>query len=211
MGTFPLRLLLITTIFLPSSLALTADEVATITRRQFLAFERKSNDGVHVDVGVDIKISNPLLLTAHKALQALKDALYSDPNNFTENWVGPDVCAYNGVFCVPSMYNQSDLAVLHLNSNRFCGIIPEEIRNMTELYEFDVSNNRFVGPFPTVVLGVPKLSYLDIRFNDFDGPIPPELFRKPYDAIFLNNNRFSSGIPETIGKSKGHGDCPGKQ
>ena len=37
---------------------------------------------------------------------------------------------------------------------------------------------------------------------DFDGPIPPELFLRPYDAIFINNNRFTSGIPDTIGKSK---------
>ncbi|TVU20922.1 hypothetical protein EJB05_30528, partial [Eragrostis curvula] len=229
-GTLPLRLLhlLLATLLLPSlTLAFTTYEAATIAHRQRLALEQPPKDVV-VDVGIDIKISNPLLLSAHKALQALKDALYSDPNNFTQNWVGPDVCAYNGVFCVPSLQNAStsavatldmngadvagylpreiglmrDLAVLHLNSNRFCGIIPEEVRNMTELYEFDVSNNRFVGPFPTAVMGIPKLSYLDIRFNDFEGPIPPELFLKPYDAIFLNSNRFTSGIPETIGESK---------
>ncbi|RLM93854.1 hypothetical protein C2845_PM08G12760 [Panicum miliaceum] len=226
---FPL-LLVAALLFSSSSAALTAVEEAAIVLRQKLAFEHHHHptDHVHIDIDIDIKITNPNLLTAHKALQALKDALYSDPNNFTGNWVGPDVCAYNGVFCVPSLHNETesavstldmnaadvagylpkeiglmrDLAVLHLNSNRFCGIIPEEIRNMTELYEFDASNNRFVGPFPAAVLGVPKLSYLDIRFNDFDGPIPPELFLKPYDAIFLNNNRFTSGIPETIGKSR---------
>ncbi|RLN23569.1 hypothetical protein C2845_PM07G10690 [Panicum miliaceum] len=202
---FPL-LLAATLLFSLSSVALTAYEEAAIALRQKLAFEHHHHPTDH----------------------ALKDALYSDPNNFTGNWVGPDVCAYNGVFCVPSLHNETesavatldmnaadvagylpkeiglmrDLAVLHLNSNRFCGVIPEEIRNMTELYEFDASNNRFVGPFPAAVLGVPKLSYLDIRFNDFDGPIPPELFLKPYDAIFLNNNRFTSGIPETIGKSR---------
>ncbi|KAJ1283799.1 hypothetical protein BS78_03G154400 [Paspalum vaginatum] len=221
--------LLFAALLFSSSLALITDEAAAIARSQQVALgQHHPNDHVHIDIDIDIKINNPRLLEAHKALQALKHALYSDPNNFTGNWVGPDVCAYNGVLCVPSLHNQSesavasldmnaadvagylpkeiglmkDLAVLHLNSNRFCGVIPEEIKNMTELYEFDASNNRFVGPFPAAVLGVPKLSYLDIRFNDFDGPIPPELFLKPYDAIFLNNNRFTSGIPETIGKSK---------
>jgi hypothetical protein len=224
--------LIIATLLSLLSLALTADEASSIAHDhdQLVAFEDElqPNDHVHIDIGIDIKINNPRLLGAHKALQALKQALYSDPNNFTGNWVGPDVCAYNGVTCVPSLHNQSesavasldmnaadvagylpkdiglmaDLAVLHLNSNRFCGVIPEEIRNMTELYELDASNNRFVGPFPAAVLGIPKLSYLDIRFNDFDGPIPPEVFLKPYDAIFLNNNRFTSGIPETVGKTK---------
>nr|TKW14372.1 hypothetical protein SEVIR_5G163500v2 [Setaria viridis] len=230
MDTLHLPTLLAAALLFSSSLALTFDEEATTARRQELSFEHNHHptDHVHIDIDIDIKIQNPRLLTAHKALHALKDALYSDPNNFTGDWVGPDVCAYNGVFCVPSLHNASesavatldmnaadvagylpkeigllkDLAVLHLNSNRFCGVIPEEIRDMAELYEFDASNNRFVGPFPAALLDVPKLSYLDIRFNDFDGPIPPELFQRPYDAIFLNNNRFTSGIPETIGKSK---------
>ncbi|XP_066314330.1 pollen-specific leucine-rich repeat extensin-like protein 1 [Miscanthus floridulus] len=231
MGTLRFLPLIVATLLLsPLSSALTTtDEAVAIANPQLVTFEEQHpNDHVHIDIGINIKINNPRLLVAHKALHALKQALYSDPNNFTGNWVGPDVCAYNGVSCVPSPHNESesavasldmnaadvagylpkeiglmsDLAVLHLNSNRFCGVIPEEIRNMTELYELDASNNRFVGPFPAAVLGVPKLSYLDIRFNDFDGPIPPELFLKPYDAIFLNNNRFTSGIPETIGKAK---------
>ncbi|XP_002457818.2 pollen-specific leucine-rich repeat extensin-like protein 1 [Sorghum bicolor] len=234
MGTTLIRfmsLIVATLLLFPSSsLSLTTDEAAAIAHPQLAAFEEQPhpNDHVHIDIAIDIKINNPRLLVAHRALHALKQALYSDPNNFTGNWVGPDVCAYNGVSCVPSLHNasesavasldmnaadvaghlpkeiglMSDLAVLHLNSNRFCGVIPEEITNMTELYELDASNNRFVGPFPAAVLGVRKLSYLDIRFNDFDGPIPPELFLKPYDAIFLNNNRFTSGIPETIGKTK---------
>jgi hypothetical protein len=55
---------------------------------------------------------------------------------------------------------------------------------MAELYEFNASNNRFVGLFPAALLDVPKLSYLDIWFNNFEDPIPPELFQRPYDAIF---------------------------
>ncbi|CAL4976365.1 unnamed protein product [Urochloa decumbens] len=223
-------LLLVAALLFPPSFALTVDEEAAIVRRQALSFEHDHHptDHVHIDIDINIKISNPHLLDAHTALQALKDALYSDPNNFTGNWVGPDVCAYNGVFCFPSPTNASesavaaldmngadvagylpkeigllrDLAVLHLNSNRFCGVIPDEIRGMKELYELDASNNRFVGPFPAAVLGVDKLSYLDIRFNDFEGPIPPELFLGNHDAVFLNDNRFTSGIPDTIGRSR---------
>ncbi|CAO2162439.1 unnamed protein product [Urochloa humidicola] len=227
MGTLHL---LVATLLFSSAFALTVDEEAAIVRRQALSFEHDHHptDHVHIDIDIDIKIANPHLQAAHKALQALKHALYSDPNNFTGNWVGPDVCAYNGVFCFPSPRNASesavasldmngadvagylpkeigllrDLAVFHLNSNRFCGVIPDEIRDMKELYELDASNNRFVGPFPAAVLGVDKLSYLDIRFNDFEGPIPLELFLRNHDAVFLNDNRFTSGIPGTIGNSK---------
>ncbi|KAK1664778.1 hypothetical protein QYE76_052937 [Lolium multiflorum] len=223
MVNLPFPLLIVITLIFSAALALTAEEASTIARRQLLAFEQH-DDHAHIDI--NIKISNPRLLAAHTALQSLKHALYSDPGNFTGNWDGPDVCAYNGVFCVLAPDDPSssvvasvdmngadvaghlpkeivsDLPVLHLSSNRFCGIIPEEIKKMTQLYEFDASNNLFVGPFPHAVMRVPKLSYLDIRFNDFDGPIPPELFLKPFDAIFLNNNRFTGGIPDTIGKSK---------
>lgn len=88
----------------------------------------------------------------------------------------------------------TDLALIHLNSNRFCGIVPLTLANLTLLYELDLSNNRFVGPFPTVVLSLPSLKYLDLRFNNFEGPVPPELYKKKLDAIFLNSNRLTNLI-----------------
>ncbi|PON74858.1 LRR domain containing protein [Trema orientale] len=169
--------------------------------------------------------SNPRLHQAFIALQAWKRVIYSDPNNFTSNWLGPSVCNYTGIYCAPSIDNPdirvvagidlnhadiagflpdelgllTDLALIHLNSNRFCGIVPSTFSNLSLLYELDLSNNRFVGPFPTVVLSLPTLNYLDIRFNDFEGPLPPKLFSKKLDAVFVNNNRFTSlNIPQTL-------------
>ncbi|KAF7822968.1 leucine-rich repeat extensin-like protein 4 [Senna tora] len=170
---------------------------------------------------------NPKLYRAFLALQAWKRVIYSDPRNFTHNWVGPSVCNYTGIYCSPSpddpkitivagidlnfadiagfLPNElgllSDLALLHLNSNRFCGILPMTLSNLTQLYELDISNNRFVGPFPSVVLSLPSLKYLDIRYNEFEGPLPPQLFNKTFDAIFLNNNRFTSSLPPNLGQS----------
>ncbi|XP_059664275.1 leucine-rich repeat extensin-like protein 4 [Cornus florida] len=171
--------------------------------------------------------SSPRLHQAYIALQAWKRVIYSDPKNFTSNWVGPSVCSYTGIYCAPlPPHNKTiavaaidlnradiagylpdelglltDLAVLHLNSNRFCGIIPLTIQNLTLLFELDLSNNRFAGPFPTVVLCLPSLKYLDIRFNEFEGPLPSQLFNKNFDAIFLNSNRFTSVIPSNLGSS----------
>ncbi|GMG98572.1 hypothetical protein Nepgr_000412 [Nepenthes gracilis] len=169
--------------------------------------------------------SNPRLRQAYHALQAWKLVIYSDPNNFTTNWVGSSVCSYTGVFCAPSLDDPktkvvagidlnhadiagflpaeigllSDLALLHLNSNRFCGILPTTMANLTLLSELDLSNNRFVGPFPLVVLSLPSLRYLDLRYNEFEGSLPSKLFNRSLDAIFVNNNRLNNVIPSNIG------------
>ncbi|XP_027347909.1 leucine-rich repeat extensin-like protein 4 [Abrus precatorius] len=170
---------------------------------------------------------NTRLHTAFLGLQAWKNVIYSDPFNFTANWVGPSVCNYTGVYCAPSVDDPkvtvvagidlnfgdiagflpneiallSDLSLLHLSNNRFCGILPMSLTNLTLLYELDLSNNRFVGAFPLVVLSLPMLKYLDIRYNEFEGPLPPQLFNKTFDAIFINNNRFTSSIPPNLGQS----------
>jgi len=169
---------------------------------------------------------NPRLRASYAALQAWKrTAIFSDPSNFTANWVGPNVCAYNGVYCAPLpgsshevvvagidlnhadiagylpaslLLGVPDLALFHINSNRFCGVVP---RTFAHLHELDLSNNRFVGGFPEVVLSMPALRYLDLRFNDFEGSIPPQLFDRPLDAIFLNSNRLRNPIPANLGNS----------
>lgn len=169
-------------------------------------------------------VTNQRLQQAYIALQAWKRVIYSDPNNFTSNWIGPNVCSYHGIYCssLPNSTNiqvvagidlnhgdiagflpdelgfLSDLALIHLNSNRFCGILPLSFSNLTLLYELDLSNNRFVGVFPSVVLSLPSLKYLDLRFNEFEGPLPSQLFGRNLDAIFVNNNRLTSVIPSNV-------------
>ncbi|KAF3943064.1 hypothetical protein CMV_030344, partial [Castanea mollissima] len=212
------------------SLALSDAEASLIARRQLLTLPENGDlpRDFEYEVDVVLTFANERLRKAYIALQALKKAIYSDPLNTTGNWVGADVCAYNGVFCAPALDDPklsvvagvdlnhadiagylpvelgllTDLALFHINSNRFCGIIPESLSRLTLMFEFDASNNRFVGKFPNVVLTWPELKYLDLRFNDFEGKLPPELFEKDLDALFLNNNRFISTIPNTLGKSK---------
>ncbi|XP_030549358.1 leucine-rich repeat extensin-like protein 4 [Rhodamnia argentea] len=172
-------------------------------------------------------VSNPRLYQAYIALQAWKRVIYSDPHNFTTNWSGLSVCNYSGVYCAAALDDPktqvvasidlnhaniagllpeelgllTDLAILHLNSNRFCGILPQTLANLELLYELDLSNNRFVGTFPSVVLSMPSLHYLDIRYNEFEGSLPPELFKKGLDAVFVNNNWFTSVIPANLGRT----------
>lgn len=167
---------------------------------------------------------------AWKALQAWKLAITDDPHGITKTWVGPDVCSYEGVFCsppedpklaylevvsgidlndgdlkgtlVPELGLLREIALFHLNSNRFSGIIPDTFRYLKTLVELDLSNNLFGGTFPLVTLAIPNLIYLDVRFNKFYGKLPRELFLKPLDAIFVNNNFFEGELPDTFGYAK---------
>ncbi|WZZ57338.1 hypothetical protein YC2023_057445 [Brassica napus] len=145
--------------------------------------------GSRIKVDPKLKFENSKLRQAYIALQSWKLAILSDPFNFTANWNGSDLGLLR------------DLALFHLNSNRFCGEVPLTFNRMKLLYELDLSNNRFVGKFPNVVLSLPSLKFLDLCFNEFEGKIPSKLFDRKLDAIFLNHNRFPFGIPENMGNS----------
>ncbi|KDO52192.1 hypothetical protein CISIN_1g035831mg, partial [Citrus sinensis] len=211
-------------------LALSDAEAAFITRRQLLTLPKdgKLPDNFDDEYGLKNKtFANERLKKAYVALQAFKKSIYSDPFNTTANWVdNTDVCSYNGVFCAPALDDPNitvvagidlngndiagsfpaelglltDLALFHVNSNRFCGIIPD-FSDWKLMFEFDVSNNRLVGSFPRVVLSWPSLKFLDLRYNNFEGELPCDLFDMKLDALFLNNNRFSYSIPEKLGRS----------
>ncbi|KAM0973822.1 hypothetical protein ACFX2C_017097 [Malus domestica] len=183
--------------------------------------------GVTVTAAGSLVFENPRLRSAYTALQAWKRAMVSDPWDQTSNWVGSDVCKYTGVFCAqapddPSVQTVAgidlnhadiagflpeelglllDIALFHINSNRFCGKVPKSFNKLKLLFELDLSNNRFAGEFPDVVLQLPALKFLDLRFNEFEGKVPKELFDKDLDAIFINHNRFSFQLPDNFGKS----------
>ncbi|KAM6566311.1 hypothetical protein CsatA_025439 [Cannabis sativa] len=171
---------------------------------------------------------NEKIINAFGVLQIWKAQITSDPNKLTDDWWGFDVCSYTGVYCAPTpndplntttvagidlnhgniegplpeqLGELTDLALFHINSNRFYGSIPKSFSNLKLLYELDVSNNRLSGKFPTVVLSIPSLRYLDMRFNFFDGNIPSRLFDLKLDALFINNNKFTSNLPQNIGTS----------
>ncbi|XP_055810554.1 leucine-rich repeat extensin-like protein 4 [Solanum dulcamara] len=174
--------------------------------------------------------SVPRQNAAYTALQTWKSAITDDPMGILKNWVGPNVCTYRGIFCsnsedymgnptdpvvtgidlnhanlqgtlVKELSFLTDISLIHLNTNRFSGIIPQTFREISSLVELDLSNNHFSGAFPTTVLFIPNLLYLDLRFNSFSGTIPEDLFNKKLDAIFLNNNQFDGELPQSLGNS----------
>ncbi|KAF8393329.1 hypothetical protein HHK36_021570 [Tetracentron sinense] len=207
---------------------LSDSEARYIRQRQLLYYRDEFGDrGENVSVDPSLVFENPRIKNAYIALQAWKQAILSDPLNLTGDWVGSGVCDYTVVFCSPALDDPSirtvagidlnhgdiagylpeelgllvDIALFHINSNRFCGTVPHKFVNLKLLFELDLSNNRFAGRFPEVVLRLPSLKFLDIRFNEFEGKIPRELFDKDLDAIFINHNRFAFDLPENLGNS----------
>ncbi|OAY77517.1 Pollen-specific leucine-rich repeat extensin-like protein 1 [Ananas comosus] len=196
--------------------ALSDAETVFIARRQLLTFHEHSGDlpeDFEFGVQIDTPFPNQRLRRAYIALQAWKHAIYSDPSNFTGNWSGADVCSYAGVFCSPALDDPSltvvsgvdlngadiagylpaelglltDLALFHINSNRFCGIIPKSFSRLVLMYELDVSNNLFVGPFPVV---------LDVSHNVLTGVVPEGLCRLPRLANFSFSYNYFKGEAE---------------
>lgn len=165
---------------------------------------------------------NDRLDAAYIAFQAWKHAITDDPKNLTEDWCGPFVCNYTGVFCAAAPDDPhiltvagvdlnhgriagelpdhlgllADVSLLHLNSNRFHGTLPTSMQHMRLLYELDVSNNLLSGAFPSFLTSLPSLKYLDLRFNNFEGQLPDAVFGRQLslDALFANNNRFNVSL-----------------
>ncbi|THU56725.1 hypothetical protein C4D60_Mb11t20230 [Musa balbisiana] len=162
-------------------------EAIFIMHYQLLALSKKGDLLDNFDFGVvtDIAITNPCLHRTYVALRAWKKALYYDPHNFIDNWVNLDVCGYHDIFYVavpddPSInivvnvnLNEVDIVgylpvelgllidvtLLHINFNRFCGIISQNISRL-KLHRLDASSDRFVGSFLDVAFACHHLSTL---------------------------------------------------
>ncbi|KAK9109277.1 hypothetical protein Sjap_017337 [Stephania japonica] len=166
------------------------------------------------------------LAVVYPVIQTFKKLITSDPFNVTATWVGSDICSYKGFFCESPPDNQSatalasidfngfqlsapsldgfldklpDLALFHANSNFFAGTISPRIANLRYLYELDISNNKLTGQFPPALLMPNNITFLDIRYNLFSGSVPSQIFMKPLDVLFINNNNFIQSLPESLG------------
>lgn len=111
---------------------LSDSEVRHIQRRQLLEFAERSQN---VIVDPSLVFENPRLRNAYIALQAWKQAIFSDPFNFTANWIGSNVCNYTGVFCSPALDNRRipTVAGINLNHADIAGYLPEELGLLSDL------------------------------------------------------------------------------
>ncbi|KAI3757763.1 hypothetical protein L6452_05306 [Arctium lappa] len=86
-----------------------------------------------------------------------------------------------------------DLALFHINLNRFCGTLPKKFRHLKILFELDLRNNRFAGKFPY------DLDAVFINHNWFVFELSYNFGNSPVSVIVLANNRFHGCLPTSIG------------
>ncbi|GFZ21634.1 leucine-rich repeat/extensin 1 [Actinidia rufa] len=121
-----------------------------------------------------LQFENARLRKAYIALQSWKSAIFSDPFNFTADWTGPDVCSYAGVFCAPSPSDPTMRVVagIDLNHADIAGYLPPELGLLTDLALFHINSNRFCGSVPLTFLRMKLLHELDLSKQPLCWKIP---------------------------------------
>ncbi|KAM1471565.1 hypothetical protein ACFX14_042037 [Malus domestica] len=128
--------------------ALSDEKALYIKNRQLLYYRDEFGDrGELVTVDPSLVFKNDRLRNTYIALQALKHVILSNPLNITGNWVGSNVCKYTAVFCTKALDNSTirTVAGIDLNHGDIAGYLPEELGLLTDLALFHINSNRFCG------------------------------------------------------------------
>ena len=101
----------------------------------------------------------------------------------------------------------SRLQTLHLEDNQLDGMIPAELRQLTELTQLSLDNNELSGAIPDELGQLTKLTKLYLHNNELSGAIPDELGHlSRLLSLSLDNNKLNGAIPGALG---GEGEVPG--
>ncbi|KAM4070429.1 hypothetical protein ACB094_12G165100 [Castanea mollissima] len=97
--------------------------------------------------------------------------------------------------------NCSKLGNMYLNSNRFGGVLPNSIANLSnQLTQFALGENEISGTIPASLANLDKLIFLSLEYNHFTGIIPASFGRfQKMQALVLGGNSLSGEIPTFIG------------
>ncbi|XP_043716864.1 leucine-rich repeat receptor-like protein kinase TDR [Telopea speciosissima] len=145
----------------------------------------------------------PLQLVSLLSLKAsLKDPLSSlhdwNPNTLSTNTglSNPVWCSWSGVVCDQKTSQVTSLDLSHRNLS---GLIPPEIRFLSELNNLNLSWNAFDGAFPTTIFELYKLRTLDISRNNFSSIFPPGISKLRFLTVFnAFSNSFTGSLPQEI-------------
>ncbi|KAJ4955384.1 hypothetical protein NE237_012167 [Protea cynaroides] len=129
---------------------------------------------------------------------------------------------------ITTMNNCTSLIVLELGANRFGGVLPNSIANLsTQLTWFSLSNNQIFGNIPIGIGNLVSLQHINLSVNLLEGSIPTsigtlqnlhqlELFGNRLTGpihvsfgnltslivLYLEDNHLNGKIPSSIGKWK---------
>lgn len=101
-------------------------------------------------------------------------------------------CSWPGISCSS---NNSFVERLDLSNHGLVGNVTL-ISELKSLKWLDLSYNKFHGMIPPALVNLSELEFLDLSFNNFDGSIPVEFGRlRNLKALNLSNNLISGVIP----------------
>ncbi|KAK4573700.1 hypothetical protein RGQ29_031586 [Quercus rubra] len=97
--------------------------------------------------------------------------------------------------------NCSKLDKMGLDMNRFRGVLPNSIANLSnQLTQLDLGENEISGTIPTSLANLDKLIVLRLEYNHFTGIIPASFGRfQKMQVLDLGGNNLSGEIPTSIG------------
>ncbi|XP_071724434.1 uncharacterized protein [Rutidosis leptorrhynchoides] len=85
---------------------------------------------------------------------------------------------------------------IDLSCNKFCGEIPPQIGNLSNIRVLNLSHNNLSGPIPPALGNLKQVESLDISDNFLTGKIPPEFVGLYSLAVFsVANNNLSGEVP----------------
>ncbi|KAE9601247.1 hypothetical protein Lal_00024042 [Lupinus albus] len=106
-----------------------------------------------------------------------------------------------GLDFITSLKNSTFLNFLAIDENRFEGVIPESIGNLSkDLSNLYMGGNRFNGSIPTSIGNLSGLKLLNLSYNSITGDIPHELGQlEELRDLSLAGNQLSGSIPNSLG------------
>uniref|UniRef100_A0A8I6Z489 non-specific serine/threonine protein kinase n=1 Tax=Hordeum vulgare subsp. vulgare TaxID=112509 RepID=A0A8I6Z489_HORVV len=102
---------------------------------------------------------------------------------------------------ITSLTNCTSVQGVILRYNRFSGVLPSSIANLSRQLEFfDISFNEIYGKIPVGIGNFPNLIKLGLSSNRFTGVIPDNIGKlKMLQWLTLDNNRISGMMPSSLG------------
>ncbi|XVF24073.1 hypothetical protein REPUB_Repub13aG0095600 [Reevesia pubescens] len=100
-----------------------------------------------------------------------------------------------------SLTNCSLLELLAININRFGGVFPNSIANLsTRLHSLYMGDNQIAGKIPEGIGNLVDLNVLEIQMNLLVGEIPISTTNlQNLEGLYLGGNRITGKIPSSIG------------
>ena len=122
----------------------------------------------------------------------------SEANSFSASYISVNNKGLTGT--IDGIEHFTSVDEIALAGNRFTGVIPESIGNLTNLKILNLSDNSLSGNIPNSLYNLKNLSALYLGANQFTGEISESIGQlNKLERIYMQNNQISGSIPVSIG------------